>query len=333
MTSSPFSPPDVGNRSADKRWRRDAGNVARVRRAGRRFALAGSALFVLSLGVAISLRAQSVEPAAEAPGAAPSDAREPGAPPAARGDQQSIIQLSDPYEVMRRGGYLMWPILLCSLVTATFGLERLISLRRGRVIPPRFTREFLERVRRGEIGRAAALKLCAENGSPMAAIFQAAVRHWGSPAATIEQAVTEAGQREIVLLRRNLRALQGSANLATLLGLLGTITGMIRAFNDVAVLRAIGRAEVLANGIAEALLTTAGGLAVAIPSIFLYTYFTGRVERLVHAMDDRAIEMVDAISAETIGPGASAHLDGSGPRPGAPAPSGSGGKVVPKYVS
>lgn len=252
-----------------------------------------------------------------------------GTSPAAAGDQQPIIHLSDPYEVMRRGGYLMWPILLCSLVTATFGLERLISLRRGRVIPPRFTRDFIDRLRRNELGRAAAMKLCAENASPVATIFQAAIRHWGSPAATIEQAVSEAGQREIVLLRRNLRALQGSANLATLLGLLGTITGMIRAFNDVAVLRAIGRAEVLANGIAEALLTTAGGLAVAIPSIFLYTYFTDRVERLVHAMDDLTMGVVDAISAETLGNNGTINADGAGPRTGGVG----GGKVVPKYVS
>lgn len=234
----------------------------------------------------------------------------------------TTIHYLDPKEVIERGGPLMWPILLCSLVTFTFGLERFISLRRRRVIPPKFTRQFLDELVGLQLDRNLAMRLCAGNGSPMAAIFQAAVRHWGRPSVEIEQAIAEAGQREISLLRRNLRVLQGSANIATLLGLLGTIVGMIQAFNDVAMLRGLGRAEVLANGIAQALLTTAAGLSVAIPSIFLYTYFAGRVERLVHQMDGHATKVVDAISAES---GASVDRPGDG--------KGTGNKVVPRYVS
>ncbi|MFO0948640.1 MAG: MotA/TolQ/ExbB proton channel family protein [Planctomycetota bacterium] len=244
----------------------------------------------------------------------PRDTNEPQAP--------TTINYLDPKEVMERGGPLMWPILLCSLVTITFGFERLISLRRRRVIPPKFTRQFMEELVGLQLDRNVAMRLCAGNGSPMANVFQAAVRHWGRPSVEIEQSIAEAGQREISLLRRNLRILQGSANIATLLGLLGTIVGMIQAFNDVAVLRGLGRAEVLASGIAQALLTTAAGLAVAIPSIILYTYFAGRVERLVQQMDEHATRVVDAISAES---GASSDRPGD--------VKATGGKVVPRYVS
>jgi biopolymer transport protein ExbB len=253
--------------------------------------------------------------AQESPGSVPADRAEATKPPA------GTIDYYHPLVVMQKGGPLMWPILLCSLVSITFGLERFIHLRKRRVIPPRFTRQFIDQLQRRELSRTAAMKLCAANPSPMASIFLAAVRHWGSPSFQIEAAITEAGQREIALLRRNLRALQGSANLATLLGLLGTIFGMIQAFNDVAVLQAIGRAEILANGIAQALLTTAGGLTVAIPSIFLHTYFAGRVERLVQQMDELATQVVDSISAE-----AGMSIDnGTAKTPG--------GRVVPKYVS
>ncbi len=87
----------------------------------------------------------------------------------------------------------------------------------------------------------------------------------GRPAAQIEESVAEVGQREVAVLKRNLRALSATANVSTLLGLLGTVMGMIDAFNTVAAKGGLGRAELLANGIAEALLTTAFGLVVAIP--------------------------------------------------------------------
>ena len=215
--------------------------------------------------------------------------------PAANGAAR--IDFWDPAQVVERGGYLIWPILLCSVVVLTAGMERLVSLRRGRVIPRSFVREFFRALRLGELTRRKAMELCKANGSPIAALLMAACRHWGRPPAEIEQAVLDSGQREVARLRRNLRTLQGSGNIATLLGLLGTVLGMIQAFNQVAVSEGLGRAEVLAGGIAQALLTTACGLAVAIPALFLYNYFAGKVERLVYEMDHVANSIVDYISA------------------------------------
>lgn len=237
--------------------------------------------------------------------------------PSPQATSRVAIQVYNPVEFMRRGGALMWPILVCSIATVTFGLERLISLRRRRVLAPTFVRRLIRRLDARDIDRAEAIELCKAHRSPMAAILAGALRYWGRPTREIEQAIQEAGEREIVRLQRNLRALQGSANLATLLGLLGTVLGMVEAFNQVAAAKGLGRAELLADGIAVALLTTVFGLVVAIPSVFLYNYFAGRVERLVYEMDAQATEIVDRISAET-------HATTKQP---------ARGKVSPKYVS
>lgn len=234
-------------------------------------------------------------------------------PPAGPASPKVSIDVFDPRQVMERGGPLLWPILVCSIVTVALGLERWISLRRARVVAPKFSRKFLDELRGGRLDRATALEVCRHNGSPMAAVFEEGLKHWGRPRVEVRAAVDEVGMRQVALLRRNLRALQGSANIATLLGLLGTILGMIEAFNDVAQQQGLGRAEVLANGIAQALLTTAAGLAVAIPSLFLHTYFAGRVERLVFEMDQFAAEIVESASGPA-DPGSS-----GGNRAGAPA--------------
>lgn len=214
-------------------------------------------------------------------------------------EKKEVVDLQNPIEVMRVGGVLMWPILLCSIVTFTFALERFIMLRRGRVLPNRFLIPFMADLESGKLTRESAVEQCRANGSPVALVILSAVRRWGRPMSEIEQAINEGGEREVLGLRRNLRALHGSANLSTLLGLLGTVIGMILAFNQVAVASGQPRAEMLSTGIAQALLTTAFGLAVAIPSLFLHAYFSGRVERLVYDIDQRALFVAEKISAES----------------------------------
>jgi biopolymer transport protein ExbB len=213
--------------------------------------------------------------------------------------KKEVVDLQNPIEVMRVGGALMWPILLCSVVTFTFALERFVMLRRGRVIPNRFLNPFMVDLESGKLTRDSAVERCRSNGSPVALVILSAVRRWGRPMSEIEQAINEGGEREVLSLRRNLRALHGSANLSTLLGLLGTVIGMILAFNQVAVASGQPRAEMLSTGIAQALLTTAFGLAVAIPSLFLHAYFSGRVERLVYEIDQRALLVAERISLES----------------------------------
>jgi biopolymer transport protein ExbB len=200
--------------------------------------------------------------------------------------------------IMQGGGLLMFPILLCSFVLAVFVFERTISLRRGRVIPRPFVKRFLHQLREGELDQEEAAALCDESRSPVAMAFAGAVRKWGRPAVEVEQATLDAGERAVSGLRRYLRVLNGVATVTPLLGLLGTVVGMIRAFNSIATSQAMGRPELLANGISQALLTTAGGLTVAIPALIFYLYFVGRVDKHTIEIDALAQEVVDIVSAE-----------------------------------
>jgi biopolymer transport protein ExbB len=212
------------------------------------------------------------------------------------------------------GGWLMYPIAGCSIVALAFGIERMVILRRRRVIPRDFVRRFLEHLERGELDRAGALQLCEDNGSPVAEVFAHGVRKWGKPSVEVEQAIIDGGERQVSQLRSHLRILNGVSTIAPLLGLLGTVYGMITCFNEIANSSAMGKSEQLAGGIGVALITTAAGLTVAIPAMMLYMYFAGRVDALVMDMDEAAQKVVDLISAEGL---ASQHagLPRIAPRP------------------
>lgn len=200
--------------------------------------------------------------------------------------------------VMIDGGPLMWPIAGCSIVLLVFVFERFISLRRARVIPKPFVTRILEQVRDGNLGRDAGVKLCQEDGSPVAEVFGGALKKWGRPAVEVEQAVIDAGERVTHDLRKYLRMFNGISQVAPLLGLLGTVMGMITSFNTIVAQNAMGKAELLAGGIGEALLTTAGGLFVAIPALVAYLFFVSRVETLLVEIDGYAQQLVDLVSAE-----------------------------------
>ncbi len=205
------------------------------------------------------------------------------------------------WEILAGGGLLMIPIAFCSLLLVAVALERAISLRRGRVIPGPFTKRFLQQLRDGELDRDRALELCAESGSPVAEVFAAAARKWGRAAVEVEQAIIDSGERVTNGLRRYVRVLNGIATVAPLLGLLGTVVGMIKAFNEIAYADPIGRAHTIATGISEALLTTAAGLSVAIPALICYLFFVSRVDRLIIDIDAMGQEVVAVIAADELG--------------------------------
>ncbi|HEX3659337.1 MAG TPA: MotA/TolQ/ExbB proton channel family protein [Pirellulales bacterium] len=249
-----------------------------------------TAVVLLALGCAMCL-------VAPASGQAP----QPGSEPAVSvGDHAPLQEIPSRnlFGILRAGGMLMVPILFCSVMMLVFVFERLIALRRGRVIPRPFVKRFLHQLQAGQLDRAAALKLCAENKSPVAGVFAGGVRKWGRPAVEVEQAVLDAGERAVHGLRRYVRVFNGIATISPLLGLLGTVFGMITAFNEIATSDAMGRPELLAGGISEALLSTAFGLCVAIPALASYLFFTSRVEQLVMELDTLGQEVVNAISAE-----------------------------------
>jgi biopolymer transport protein ExbB len=139
-------------------------------------------------------------------------------------------------------------------------------------------------------------------------VFAAAVRKWGKPAVEVEQAVLDEGERIANALRRYLRVLNGVSTVSPLLGLLGTVWGMIQAFNVIATSPAMGRAEMLAGGISVALITTAAGLLVAIPALIFYLYFVGRVDSLIMEIDQHAQDVVNLISFEALEESTSARI-------------------------
>jgi len=212
--------------------------------------------------------------------------------------EENPIPTRNLWAIIQSGGVVMIPIAVCSLLLVAFVFERFISLRHSRILPKPFVRRFLEQMRSGELDRERALALCEENGSPVSQVFAGAVQKWGRPAVEVEQAIIDAGERVTNGLRRHLRVINGVATISPLLGLLGTVVGMIRAFNAIATTSAMGRPELLATGISEALLTTAAGLCVAIPALFFYLFFISRVDRLIIDIDALGQELVPLISAE-----------------------------------
>lgn len=241
-----------------------------------RFALRGgcvAAAGLLSLGLAAEASAQN--PSGEIP-------------------TQSLLQMA------LAGGVTMIPIAIASFVMLMVVFERLVSLRRSRVLSEPFIHCFLSQVAEGTVDRHDALEMCESESSHMARVFAAGVRKWGKPAVEVEQAILDEGERTANVLRKYLRVINGVATVSPLMGLFGTVWGMMQAFNAIASASAMGRPELLAAGISEALITTAAGLIVAIPALILYLYFVGRVDALVMEIDDYGQQLVHLISTEAI---------------------------------
>ena len=216
----------------------------------------------------------------------------PGSGPAVPRDPSDILEaLGWPFVV---------PFLAASFISLWFGLERIVMLRRGRVIPRAFVERFLKHLEQGSLEPQRALDLCEENGSPTAIVFAHGIRKWGKPSVEVEQAIIDGGERQVGHLRKHLRILNGVATVTPLIGLLGTVIGMIRSFNEIADSDAMGKASQLASGIALALLTTAAGLVIAIPSLILYMYLAGKVDSVVMEMDRYTQRVVDLISGESL---------------------------------
>ena len=213
-------------------------------------------------------------------------------------DTKEAIPMRSLLQIFHDGGILMYPIAICSFVLFAFSLERVFYLRRGRVIPKPFVRRVMEVLEQQQIDRDEALALCEENGSPIANLFNSAIKKWGRPSVEVEQAVLDTGERLGNSFRRNLRVMNAVSNVSPLLGLLGTVLGMIEAFNAIASSDAMGRPELLASGISTALITTAAGLVVAIPAYLAYMFFLGRVDRLISEMDELSQQVIDYVSAE-----------------------------------
>jgi biopolymer transport protein ExbB len=195
-------------------------------------------------------------------------------------------------EIIYAGGPVMAPIILCSILSLTIIAERFWALRRSNVIPPGVGQQVEDWAARHELDRRHIEQL--RSGSAMGRVLAAALVNRNRSRDLIKEAVEDTGRHVVHELERFLNTLGTIAGISPLLGLLGTVIGMIKVFSTI-LAQGVGNANQLAGGIAEALITTAAGLTVAIPSFFFYRYFKGRVAAYVVSMEEQAINLIEAI--------------------------------------
>jgi len=195
------------------------------------------------------------------------------------------------FDFFLKGGPLMWPILLCSMISITIILERFYHFYQQRIRIPNIFSRVKNLLKDGKTDEA--LKLCESTSEPVAHILAIGIHIRHRTLEEKEKLISRAGSKIIRQLERNLRGLAIIGNIAPLLGLLGTVTGMIRVFMKIQELGSRVDAQVLAGGIWEALITTAAGLFVAIPTLVAYHYFEGRVDNTASSMKDVAVELIE----------------------------------------
>lgn len=203
-------------------------------------------------------------------------------------------------EVIIRGGFMMMPIIAGSVLALTIILERFWSLQRSRIIPEDFLRRMEKMVAEGKLSEA--LSACRENDSSLARILAAGLAA-GNTREKVREELEAAGRYEANRLSRWVGALGAIAALEPMMGLLGTVLGLIEAFRQVEALKVVGNPSVVAAGVWQALITTAAGLTIAIPVFAFYRYFRARVTALVLAMERSAGRVLNLIEAYTSGGG------------------------------
>ena len=202
-------------------------------------------------------------------------------------------------EIILAGGWLMAPILLCSTLSVAIIIERFWTLRKSKVTPEGLGTMVEDWAARHELDERHLEQIRVE--SPLGRIFAAALLNRKRSREMIKEAVEDTGRHVVHDLERFLNTLGTIAGISPLLGLLGTVIGMIKVFSAI-MISGVGDANVLAGGISEALITTAAGLTVAIPSYFFYRFFRGMVAEYVISMEEKAISLIDAIERGNISP-------------------------------
>jgi biopolymer transport protein ExbB len=252
---------------------------------------------------------------------APSRAGAPGPATAAARDEEPTTTQTPRKSLLQwylAGGAFMHPIALCSFLAVAIIIERFVSLRQGRVVPRDFIPGLKSRVRDLRNDAPSGLEYCRQSDSPIARTVAAGIRKAARGPEAVEKAMEDAGAAEAARLRTNMRFLYSLASIATLLGLIGTIQGMIMAF-QIAEVTGTGKFGPLAEGIYTALITTFAGLLVAIPVTAFYYFFAGKIDRLVAKLNEAAGDFVDTYASHAWSP-AAAGENGSGPHVVAQAP-------------
>lgn len=199
------------------------------------------------------------------------------------------------WEIIKSGGWLMLPIIICSVMAMAIIAERLWTLRRRRVVPPHLVAQVWNWDRKGELDRERINMLRA--GSPLGRVLAAGLVNRNRPREIMKEAIEETGRHEIHELERFLSALGTIASVTPLLGLLGSVVGLMEVFNTMTT-QGIGNPQALGSGISKIMIATASGLAVAIPALIFYRYFQRWVDELAISMEQEALKLVAVMVGE-----------------------------------
>ena len=195
-------------------------------------------------------------------------------------------------EILIAGGWLMIPIVLCSILGLAIVVERFWSLRPQKVIPANLLTDTISMLQHNKLTHERLVEL--KQNSPLGQIFAVALSHYGAEVHIIRHATEDVGRHVVHQLERYLNMLGTIAAIAPLLGLLGTVMGMIKVFSTIT-LQGVGNGNALAGGIAEALITTAAGLCVAIPAYVFYRYFERRVDEFAVDLEQQSKQLIDVM--------------------------------------
>ena len=199
------------------------------------------------------------------------------------------------FELVQAGGWLMVPILLCSVIAAAICVERFWTLRTAQIVPRNLLAQVWDWIKNNDMDSRKLREL--RLGSPLGQILAAGITNHRRGREQMKEAIEEVANHVVHEMERYLNTLGTVAAIAPLLGLLGTVIGMIKVFTSIK-LEGTGNAALLAGGISEALITTAAGLTVAIPSLFFYRFFQRRVDELVISMEQEALKLVEVLNSD-----------------------------------
>jgi biopolymer transport protein ExbB len=194
-------------------------------------------------------------------------------------------------EMFFKGGIMMYPILLCSVIAVYVVIERILVLQRAQLDVGQFLMKLRSIFQRGDV--AAVVTFCSQKDAPIANIIHKGILKHEQGDTRVREAIEETGRAEVYRLEKHLSWLATISGVAPMLGFLGTVTGMVRAFQRIETLGGVVTASDLGAGIWEALITTVFGLLVGIPALAAYNYFVTRVTRFVHEMEVTTSEFLD----------------------------------------
>jgi biopolymer transport protein ExbB len=199
------------------------------------------------------------------------------------------------FEIIKAGGWLMWPLILCSVISIAIIGERFWALQRKKILPKHLVAQIWNWYKKNEL-TAESIRVL-RDGSPLGRVLAAGLMNRGHNRSVMKEAIEEAGRHEVHEMERFLNTLGTVAAVSPLLGLLGSVVGLMEVFSSMTT-HGVGNPQALGAGISKIMIATAAGLAVAIPALIFYRYFQRRVDELAISMEQEAIKLVEVMTGE-----------------------------------